>query len=255
MFKVISRGFAATVTLALSGCAGVPQLDIQSRVTVANIIDRIQCEAYNAVRKNPKLRSERWAGAADLYLTVDDSAGISPSLAYLEPLATAGTSFAFGVSGNVKKARQRVYNESITFEMAKLNKASCQGVVEQYDLTGELGIEETLDIAAHSFDGRDEVKFADKAAVGQTLQFILTRNISGGPTWVLKNITGVGTGIGAERIDTHKLFVSFAPGAAVKTVVKDGVSKTVFIRKGGAGAAQDNNNKLLLNSITPFSIR
>jgi hypothetical protein len=56
---------------------------------------------------------------------------------------------------------------------------------------------------------------------------------------------------GAERVDTHKLIVSFAPGATTKTIIKDGVKKTIFIGGGGTGAAVGNNQKLLLNSIAP----
>ena len=180
MLSRITSGLLAATVTALSGCAGVPELDIPSPVTVADIIDRIQCEAYQAADRNPRYRTERWAGAADLYLTVDDNAGFTPSLTYIEPLATAGTSWAIGVSGTVRRARQRVYNESITFEMATLSKRSCNKVIQQqYDLTGDLGIVETLDIASVSFDQQDKVKFAEKQAVGQTLQFVLTKNIGG----------------------------------------------------------------------------
>ena len=78
MFKTVTSGLAVAAAIVLSGCAGIPKLDIQSPVTVADIIDRIQCEAYKATLHNPKLRNDRWAGAADLYLTVDDNAGDLP---------------------------------------------------------------------------------------------------------------------------------------------------------------------------------
>jgi hypothetical protein len=252
MFKVFLSGACAAAAIVLSGCAGVPQLDIAGPVTVADIIDRIQCEAYRAVVNNPRLRTEHWAGAADLYLTVDDNAGFTPSLTFIEPLATAGTQWTIGVSGTVRRARQRVYNESITFEMDKLKGNTCDKPHQMYDLAGDLGIEETLNIASHSFDNEDGVKFAAKEAVGQTIQFVLTRNVAGGPTWTLKHFVGAGPIVGAERVDTHKLIVSFAPGA-VKTVViaKNGERKTVVTGGGGTGAAINNNGKLLLNSIAP----
>ena len=93
--------------------------------------------------------------------------------------------------------------------------------------------------------------------MGQTIQFILTRNISGGPTWTLTRFVGAGPILGAERVDTHKLIVSFAPGASTKTVVTaPGEKRTVVTGGGGMGAAISNNNKLLLNSIAPsLSIR
>jgi hypothetical protein len=260
MFKLFSSGLMAAAAVALSGCAGIPELDIQSPVTVANIIDRIQCEAYQAARRYPKLRSERWVGVADLYLQVDDSAGLTPALTYVQPLAAAGTQWAIGASGTVKRARQRVYNESLTLEMAKLNGKTCDKVLAEYDLTGNLGIEETLLIASQSFDpNEDRVQFADKVAIGQTLQFVLTKNVAGGPTFTLTHFVGAGPLAGAERIDTHKLIVSFAPGAPLKKVVvtaADGHKKTILTPTagGGAGAASFNNQKLLLQSLPSIQL-
>lgn len=254
MSKIISCGFAATMTLVLFGCAGVPQLDIPSQITVAHIVDRIQCEAYRSVLRHPKLKKEKWVGAADLFLQVDDNAGVTPTLSYIEPLATAGTQFAFGVSGTLRKARQRVYSESIKLDMAGLNAKACTTRDATYDLTGDLGIIETLDIAAKSIDENDVAAFADKEAVGQTLQFILTRNVSGGPTWTLAHFTGVGsTFAGAERVDTHKLIVSFTPGA-VKTVTLPSGKKVLRPVSGTNGfiGAQQNNQKLLLQSLPTF---
>jgi starvation-inducible outer membrane lipoprotein len=42
MFKKLSGGLLAVTAIALSGCAGIPQLDIQSPVTVANPSSRIR---------------------------------------------------------------------------------------------------------------------------------------------------------------------------------------------------------------------
>src|SRR4051812_39917215 len=157
MFKLFMSGACAAAAIVLSGCAGVPELDIASPITVADIIDRIQCEAFTAVQRNLRYRQEHLAGAADLYLTVDDNAGLTPSLTYIEPLATAGTQWTIGASGTIRRARQRVYNESIVFKMDKLNGNTCGKPHQAYDLSGDLGIIETLDIAAHSFDNKDEV--------------------------------------------------------------------------------------------------
>lgn len=252
MLRAVVSGLLAAAVIALSGCAGVPDLDIAGPITVSDIIDRIECEAYRATVHNPKFRTEHWAGAADLYLTVDDNAGFTPSLTYIEPLATAGTQWTIGASATVKRSRQRVYNESITFDMARLKGNTCDKPHQAYDLAGDLGIEETLKIASQSFNSEDSVKFAEKEAVGQTIQFVLTRNIAGGPTWMLTHFVGAGPIAGAERVDTHKLIVSFAPGATKKTIVTAaGEKKTIVTGGGGTGAALNNNGKLLLNSIAP----
>lgn len=244
-----------TAIVFLGGCAGVPAYDIPSPVTVANIIDRIECEAFQATKQNPMLVTDRWVGVADLYLQVDDSAGLTPALRFIEPLARAGTTFAFGASGILKRSRQRLYSETIRIDMAKLNGKTCQKYDAYYDLTGELGIVETMGIALASIDKDNTAAFSDKVAFGQTLQFVLTRNVSGvGPTWTLTHFIGPGGLFGAERIDTHKLIVSFTPGKAVtKVVEKDGKKKLVVVPLSGAiDRAIRNNQNLLLQSLPAF---
>ena len=98
MFKMYSGGLAALSAIILSSCTDVPQLDIEGAVTVAQIIDRIQCEAFQAAQKYPKLRHQRWVGVADPFLQVDDNAGLARTLAYIQPLAGVGTQFVFGAS-------------------------------------------------------------------------------------------------------------------------------------------------------------
>jgi hypothetical protein len=250
----MSGGLLAAVVL--SSCAGVPEYDIQSPVTVAHILDRIQCEAHAAAQKHKIFRDEKWVGVADLFLQVDDNAGLAPTLSYIEPLAEVGTKFTFGVSGNLRRTRQRVYNEEVHFDFVKLNDKMCSRALAPYDLTGDLGIAETLGIAAESIDKReDALAFAAKEAVGQTVQFVLTRNISGTPSWTLQRFVG-GPTLSAERVDTHKLIVSFAPGE-IKKVVKDKDGKVRVITSGGGGAAAaaDNNKKLLFNSLQFVPLR
>lgn len=231
-----SIGGIAASLLLLGGCTGVPVLDIDSPLTVSEIIDRIQCESWNASRKHKTLK--KWGGAADLYLQVDDSAGLTPTLTFIRPLAEAGTQFAFGTSAAVRRTRQRVYNEKVQFNIGTLNASYCNRAPGGYDLAGDLGIEDTLNIAMLSLDKDDQAAFAGKEAVGQTIQFIVTKNISGiGPTWTLTRFVGPGGLFGAERIDTHKLIVSFAP-----------------LTKGGVDKAKTNNRDLLFNSLQ-FQLR
>jgi hypothetical protein len=132
----------------------------------------------------------------------------------------------------------------------------CKKPLVPYDLTGDLGIEETLSIAAESIDKKeDNLAFAGKEAVGQTVQFVLTKGVSGGPGWTLQRFVG-GFGAGAERIDTHKLIVSFAPGEVKEVVVgKDGKPRTITRGGGGSAAAMSNNEKLLFNSLQFVPLR
>jgi len=244
---------AATI---LGACTSIPQLDIESPVTVANIVDRIECEAWTARERHPQLLSQKWIGQADLYLQVDDSAGLEPSLTFIKPLMEEGTKFTFGVNATLKRTRQRLYNESIKIDMTKLNESTCKQARTNYDLAGDLGIIDTLDIGLRSFDKIDEehgVAFSDKEAIGQTLQFVLTRNVNGvGPTWTLSHFIGPGGLAGAERIDTHKLIVTFTPSVKTVIVSENGhpVRKSILVSPGNASdRASINNQKLLIQSL------
>ena len=78
-----------------------------------------------------------------------------------------------------------------------------------------------------SLDPDDAARFvpdAGKDAFGQTIQFTVTENVSGvGPTWTLVHFTGPGGLFGAERIDTHRLIIAFAPVVGPATAKKGAV--------------------------------
>src|SRR5690348_10489068 len=95
-------GWICCVSVSLAGCTGIPQLDISSPVTVAQIVDRVECEAWQARRHYPRLARDKWVGEADLYLQVDDSAGLEPTLSFIQPLAAEGTKFVFGAGAALK---------------------------------------------------------------------------------------------------------------------------------------------------------
>lgn len=212
-------GAGALCGLLVAGCAGVPQLDIPSRLTVAQIVDKIQCEVWQAWEKNRELAKKgrvkrpthTYLAVASLTLQVDDSAGVSPTVSFIEPLAVAGTQFTFGASAALKGARQRIYTEAFSLLVDDAKEEFCNLPRDNFDLTGDLGIVDAVDLGLGSTDPKDRVTFAeDKEAFGHSIQFVVTKSVSGvGPTWTLVNFTGPGGLLGAERVDTHRLLVSF----------------------------------------------
>jgi hypothetical protein len=154
-------------TILTAGCAGVPDLGIQGPPTVAQIVDKIQCELLEASKQHPRLRSENWQAVIELTLQVDDSVW---------------------------------------------------GPADTFDLTGNLGIIETVDLGLRSVDTSDAAQYQKEKAFGQSIQFAVTKNVSAlGPTWTLVRFTGPGGLFGAERIDTHELIISFQKGPVVVT--------------------------------------
>ena len=70
----------AGILAVVGGCSGVPQLDVPSGLTVAHIIDKIQCEVWEARRTHKGLRDKQWTVVANLTLQVDDSVGLTPTV-------------------------------------------------------------------------------------------------------------------------------------------------------------------------------
>lgn len=245
------RALAAALTVGVGGCAGVPAFDIAGPPTVAQIIDKIQCEVLEAAYNHPRLRTENWTAVADLFLQVDDSVGVAPTLSFINPFTTPGEKFTFGASASLKGERQRIYAEKLDVPVNAIRKRACPPPQDRFDLTGNLGIVETVDLGLGSVGRDDVVRFSSEKAFGQTIQFVVTRNVSGvGPTWTLVRFVG-GALFGAERIDTHKLIISFAPGVTVVATKKDGVT-TRAVRVPTSDKARELNRDMQLQSLPIF---
>jgi hypothetical protein len=240
----------------LTGCVGIPQLAIPGPIAVSRIVDEVQCEVQAAADKYPRLRTERWAAAVNLTLQVDDGAGLTPTLSFIDPTA----SFTFGASAALKGARQRIYTESLDLDVRSLKRRNCVRLPDAFDLSGNLGIVEAVDLGLGSLEeSEDQAKFDKDKAFGQTIQFVVTKNVSGvGPNWILAHFTGPGGLFGAERIDTNQLVISFAPGATIVKKIVDGARSRepslVVVPGGGTARARDLNYQLLLRSLPVFRL-
>jgi hypothetical protein len=214
----------ATILLGectLGGCAGVPPLDLPNdHLTLSQIADQIECEVWRASRDNPELRNPQhpWTVAASLTLTVDDGAGLTPTVAYSKPLSIVGTSFKFGGSATLSTARERIFQETLDFNVLKARNTCASGFSSSYDLTGDLGIYDTARLALRSSqkdDGSISLTAASTGdgAFGATIKFTVVKNLSAvGPTWSLVHFTGPGGLFGVNRTDTHQIVFSFVQG-------------------------------------------
>jgi hypothetical protein len=254
----------------LSGCTTTPQFDFDTKnpraPTVAHIVDRVQCEILRAAKENPKLVEERYVSVANLFLQIDESAGLTPTLTWINPLAAA-TSFTLGGSANLSTTSQRIYEESFTIEVKDLvdnwnakdqkrHKGSCESK-DDYDLAGDLGIDEVIRIALHSIDEDDTASLngaKSTDAFGETVQFTVVKNVNAvGPNWALQRFKGPGGFIGVGRTDTHKLVISFAPSLEPKPTAKSkgklSLLRTAPTPKNAAIAAMTNNQTLIMQGL------
>jgi hypothetical protein len=241
---------SALLGTLLAGCAGVPALDpLRAGPKVSEIVDQIECEVYRASRTHARLIKERWTAAIDLSLQVDDNVGLTPTVSFIDPASAAG--FTFGASGAFKGARQRIYAEALDLEIKGKQPVSCPDQPDSFDLTGSMGIVETVDLGMSSVGPTDQTTFKKDKAFGQTISFVVTKNVSAvGPNWKFVRFEGPGGFFGAERVDTHQLVISFSPGAPVVTKTAAGITTTTI--QHSPGAARDLNYQLLLKSLPTF---
>jgi|SoiMethySBSTD1v2_1073268.scaffolds.fasta_scaffold00027_1 hypothetical protein len=274
-------GTALALAVVLGGCAGVPSFDIVAPITVEQIVDQVQCEIGEAARKFKRLAGpEGWRAVADLSLNVEDNLALTPTVTFTEPLPAPpiGETLTFGLSAALRGQRQRIYSEKLEIVVAPLAKRFCDRAPDKwYDLTGNLGIVEIAEIAMRSHGADDPAaQFTTKDAFGTTVQFIITKGVSGvGPSWRLVRFSGPGGVLATDRRDTHKLIISFAPTQILQTVTETVREETpaearrlgapatrrvtrtrvVRARPGTPGAAESLNFKMLLESLPPGTLR
>jgi hypothetical protein len=211
------------VLIGLSSCASTPDLEgVESGApTVKDIVHEVQCEVLRATTTKDNraiFQGSQWAAVATLTLQVDDSAQLSPTLSFINPLSVAA-SFAFGIGAQATNSRTRIFNETITMYLDQNPAPEIPVCSQSTRLAGDLKIEDVVDVALRSTDGTVVGKppkgLKGSNSFGETVQFAVVRNVNGvGPTWSFKTFKGPGGLIGASRTNTQKLVISFASAAA-----------------------------------------
>ena len=124
---------------AMPGCTVTPQLSDASgqehtEIMIKDVVQRVKCELSEAFDKKVEQREflwlTGWTAHADLTLTVNDTAGVSPNGTYTKalgststaetlagkPLSSVVSTFALGVSANLNG--QAVRSETVSFTVA-----------------------------------------------------------------------------------------------------------------------------------------
>ena len=202
--------------IGLGGCASIPPVSTTG-VQPSSIVSKIECEIYVSAAKpgHEDLKKREWIAVAALTLQGDDMFGVNPSLSYINPLS-ATTNFMFSLGGGYNEARQQIFSLNVTFDIMRLGPKACEKQVAEYELTGNLGLDDIIDGGLTAFAGNDPAaRFVkDSNAFGSTLKFVITKSASGGPNWTLTHFTGPGGTSGllsANRVDTQQLIISFVP--------------------------------------------
>lgn len=212
-------------SVLLSGCAAVvPNFDIPANgngPTIHSISRRVSCELVQLIERGDGI-SDALLGddidvAVQLNLTVNDTGGLSPSLTYVNaPLA-------FGLGGTLSQSREQNFTQKFYYSMRALQKeaqavrklggdlAECWPT--DTNLAGELGLKKTVELAFTSQHVDWGKKLSDDGVFGGYVNFVVTKNVNGGPTWTLTSFIGPGSNLGSfSEVNTDKLTFAFARG-------------------------------------------
>lgn len=210
----------------LSGCAAVvPNFDIpanQNGPTIHSISRRVTCELVQLIERGDGI-SDALLGddvdvAVQLNLTVNDTGGLSPSLTYVN------APFAFGLGSTLSQSREQNFTQKFYYSTRALQKeaqavrkaggnlAECWPT--DTNLAGELGLKRTVELAFTSQHVDWDKKLSDDGGVfGGYVNFVVTKNVNGGPTWTLTSFIGPGSNLGSfSEVNTDKLTFAFARG-------------------------------------------
>ncbi|VIO75771.1 hypothetical protein CI41S_49100 [Bradyrhizobium ivorense] len=225
-----------------AGCT-VPHFDVpynqSGQPTVKSIVQRIQCEIRDMVRDDshdPVAAHRRFLLNQDMEvlvsmsIEVNDTGGLNPTLAYLNPL----TSFTFSGSGTLSEARDHTFTENLqfsfreiyldwyTWRLARLAGLNAEelGLIPHdcppadTNLSGTLGINDFVAMAASS----EGLTLGAEKVFGGSIQFLVTKNVSSvGPTWTLVHFKGPGGLLNMSQVNTDKITLAFAQGPNVGT--------------------------------------
>jgi hypothetical protein len=227
---------AALCAVTLVGCA-VPRFDVPTdsagQPTVQSIVNRVQCELRDMVRddmgdKDPAsfhrlfLLNGDYDVEVSLSLDVNDTGGLSPSVAFMTPLS-ALTSLAVGASATVSESRDHNFTENMQFSLRTIylewkkdpSAHNCPAVDQS--LSGTLGLKDFVAMAdlSTNLDTTLTLK-SGNGVFGGSVQFLVTKNMTAaGPTWSLQFFRGPGTLGSLSEVNTDKLTVAFAQGPNV----------------------------------------
>jgi hypothetical protein len=253
--KTIVHTSVAIAILPLIACTSLPdfntlgvgqlsssQADKRTEILPSDVAQHIKCELYYGMHPEAAPRGEPilspadaqalqgYVVSVDLYLKVDDDAGGSPSVSFIDPYA-GGTpqSFSFGFNGQLGGTRERTYSESFLINLNKeltVNGCATQAKggasINGINMLGDVGLMDVAHFGLNSIPADDKsiqpasvasgyvTVAADgstvqpKPAFGSTVQFTLSRSIGLNPTWTFQQFKGP-TGAAAAG--------SAAPGA------------------------------------------
>lgn len=181
-------------------------------VPITRVVDRVQCEVYEAILDLQKLRDENgvsfirnYVAKAVLTLQVNTDGTIAPDGALLGPFAAG--SYAVGLSAGLTGAANRIATYGFTLDFQKANEGWCPN--NGYDgfppLQGQLGMREWLNAVLFSHEPTDPFKLPK--SISHRLDFTIDAGIRLLPSYALVRSRD-SVALGLHRKDFHTLDIA-----------------------------------------------
>lgn len=231
--KVATLLALSVVCTSSTGC-GVRAFDIPRKdgaPSVALIVQRIRCELIELIEPGARTREEllgnRYHVGLQLSLTVNSSGELAPSFNFPQ-----SATYAFNFGLKLSRGHEQNFVVNLYYSMPQLaqdldrtrafseeaghpesNKfEECPSPLAS-NLTGNLGIKESVELAFTSPDRSGGGLTGTAGEFGGYVSFVVTKNInSAGPTWTLVHFKGPGNFGSISAVNTDKITFGFAPG-------------------------------------------
>jgi hypothetical protein len=210
--------FACASGVVLAGCATHPLQDDVTRLKLDEVINKIRCEAADAVRKHDPL-SEFDAAVLvfNFRFVITETDEADTAAKFVFPVGAGKLSFGVDAGKTLVRAGDREVKLTEQFklfrDMTCLPPADGHRTAALYPITGNVGLDEVVRnfISIASIHNRKSYGFMD------TYKDIITFTTTIGAgadiklTPVSSKLTEVGGSVGVTRVDKHELRVEFSP--------------------------------------------
>src|SRR5690349_7860046 len=153
----------AVAALSAGGCVNVPSLD-GNRIAVADVVERVKCDLADALPdpdKYPWMAS--WVAKVDLTLIVNEQAGLTPTVSFIDLRPTAAVpgvgnimqNFVLGASASATTTAVRTDSLSFSLSLVELRYKRHEQRCVFYaglGLDGDLGLKEWIASALEPVD-------------------------------------------------------------------------------------------------------
>jgi hypothetical protein len=250
--------FVACLAPILASCSIHPLIDDVTRTTTFDIVEKIRCEAKEAVRKHGRGLTTNATIAYEFTFDILETNNASGSATWSIPFLSGGD-FSLTANANADRMRHAIRNFKIVDTFDELRAAKCDPIELEknwaYPIAGDIGIYEVIETFTKLAAAEHPVE-KEFFAFHDTLTF--TTDIGGDviPTLNLKpvtkqfRVTSASGNLTTSRKDVHTLVLALVAHPAPATIARRGRAIRAYNPR-NAGANSNLTTTLLQTAGDP----